>query len=74
MPTKTDKSKLHNLESGIKPVTDRPSDAVHTIDGNSMLQSFKPIPDTFDELTEHVFNRPPKTKRVDFVTDTCKSC
>ena len=75
MPTTTDKSKLlHNLESGIKPVTDRPSDAVHIIDGNAMLQSFKPIPDTFDELAEHVFNRLPKTKRVDFVTDTYKSC
>ena len=39
-----------------------------------MLQSFKPIPDTFDELAEHVFNRLPKTKRFDFVTDSYKSC
>ena len=71
IPTKTDKPKLlHNLESGIKLVTDRPSDDVHIIDGNSMLQSFKPIPDTFYYLAEHVFNKLPKSKRVDFVTET----
>ena len=71
MPTKTDKSKLlHDLESGIKLVTDRPSDAVHIIDGNVMLQSFKPIPNTFDELAEHIFNKLPKSKLVDFVTDS----
>ena len=40
MPVKTDKSRLlHNLESSIEPTTDRPSDAVHIIDGNAMLQS-----------------------------------
>ena len=38
MPTKTDKSTLlHNLESGIELVTDRPSDAVHVVDRNAML-------------------------------------
>ena len=58
MPTKTDKSTLlHNLESGIEQVTDRPSDAVHVVDGNAMLQSSKPIPDSFEELAEHVFNK-----------------
>ena len=73
MPVKTDKSRLlHNLESSIEPTTDRPSDAVHIIDGNAMLQSLKPIPDTFEELAEHVFNRLPKSKRVDFTTDTYK--
>ena len=71
MPTKTDKSiLLHNLESGIELVTDRPSDAVHVVDGNAMLQSLKSIPDTFEELAEHVFNKLPKSKRVDFITDT----
>ena len=71
MPTKTDKSTLlQNLESGIELVTDRPSDAVHVVDGNSMLQSLKPIPDSFEELAEHIFNKLPKSKRVDFVTDT----
>ena len=71
MPTKTDKSTLlHNLESGIEQVTDRPSDAVHVVDGNAMLQSLKPIPDSFEELAEHVFNNLPKSKRVDFITDT----
>ena len=40
MPTKTDKhTLLHNLESGIELVTDRPSDAVHVVDRNAMLQS-----------------------------------
>ena len=71
MPTKTDKSTLlHNLESGIEQVTDRPSDAVHVVDGNAMLQSLKPIPDSFEELAEHVFNKLPKSKRMDFITDT----
>ena len=71
MLTKTDKSTLlHNLESGIELVTDRPSDAVHVLDGNSMLQSLKPIPDSCEELAEHIFNKLPKSKRVDFVTDT----
>ena len=46
------------------------SDAVHVLDGNAMLQSLEPIPDSFEELAEHVFNKLPKSKRVDFVTDT----
>ena len=73
MPAKTDKSTLlHNLESGIEPTLDRSSDAVHIIDGNAMLQSFKPIPDTFQELAEHVYDKLPKSHRVDFITDTYK--
>ena len=73
MPVKIDKSRLlHNLESSIEPTTARTSDAVHIIDGNAMLQSLKPIPDTFEELAEHVFNRLPKLKLVDFTTDTYK--
>ena len=71
MPTKTDKSTLlHNLESGIEQVKYRPSDSVHVVDGNAMLQSLKPIPDSFEELAEHIFNKLPKSKRVDFITDT----
>ena len=73
MPVKTDKSTLlHNLESSNEPVTNRPSDAVHVIDGNAMLQSLKPIPDTFEVVAESVFNQLPKSKRADFVTDTYK--
>ena len=61
MPTKTDISiLLHNLVYGIELVTDRPSDAVHVIDSNAMLQSLNPFPDTFEELAEHVFNKLPK--------------
>ena len=37
-----------------------------------MLQGFRPIPDTFEELAEHVFSKLPKSKHVDFVTDTYK--
>ena len=71
MPTRTDKSKLlHYLESHIEPATDRPSDAVHIIDGNTILQCLTAIPDTFEELAESVFNQLPKAKRVDFITDT----
>ena len=35
-----------------------------------MLQSLKPIPDSIEELAEHVFNKLPKSKRVDFITYT----
>ena len=35
-----------------------------------MLKSLKPIPDSFEELAEHFFNKLPKSKRVDFITDT----
>ena len=73
MPAKTDKSTLlHSLESGIEPTLDRSSDAVHIIDGNAMLQRFKPIPDTFQELAEHVYDTLPKSHRVDIITDTYK--
>ena len=73
MPTKTDKSKLlHFLESHIEPTIDRPSNAVHVIDGNAILQSLTAIPGTFEELAESVFNQLPKSERVDFVTDTNK--
>ena len=73
MPVKTDKSKLlHYLELGIVPTAERPSDAVHIIEGNAMLQSLVAIPDTFEELAESVFNQLPKAKRVDFITDTYK--
>ena len=73
MPAKTDKSTLlHNLESSIEPITYRPSDGVHIIDGIAMIQGFRSIPDTFEELAEHVFNKLPKSKRVYFVTDTYK--
>ena len=37
-----------------------------------MLQNLKPIPDTFEDVAESVFNLLPKSKRVDFVTDTYK--
>ena len=43
MHTKTEKSKLlHNLESCSKPITNRPSDAVHIIDGNAMCKVLSP--------------------------------
>lgn len=73
MPVKTDKSKLlHYLVANIEPTEDRPSDAVHIIDGNAILQSLTAVPDTFDELAESFFNQLLKAKCVDFITDTYK--
>ena len=60
------------MESNIEPTIDRPSNAVHVIDRNAILQSFTAIPGTFEELAESVFNQLPMAERVDFVTDTYK--
>ena len=65
MPTKQTSQNLHNLESHIEP-----SDAVHIINENAILQRLTTIPGTFEELAEPVFIQIPKAKRVDFITDT----
>lgn len=71
MPTKTDKAKLlHRLQG--EPVITRPQDSVHIIDGNAVLQSMMNIPETFGEISDHVFNQLPKSGDVHFVTDTYK--
>ena len=74
MPAKTDKSKLlHHLESCIEPVTAPASEAVaQVIDGNATLYVLSPVPDNFQGVAETVFDRLPKSARVDFVTDTYK--
>ena len=73
MPTKTNKAKIMQImEAGIEPANQPPeNEAVHVYDGNATLQSLpKSKPDTFEKLALMVFNLLPKTKRVDFVTDT----
>ena len=66
------KKKMTSSQNNIEPTIDRPSNAVHVIDGNAILQSLTTIPGTFEKLAESVFNQLPKAERVDFVTDTYK--
>ena len=71
-PVKSDKSNLlHKLEETIEP-SDKPSleDSVYVCDGNAILQALMQIPETFEAVAERVFEMLPKTKRVDFVTDS----
>ena len=58
------------IEATIQPYQ-RPeiAESVYIMDGNAIIQSFTCVPEIFD-LTESVFNVIPKTKRVDFVTDS----
>ena len=74
MPTKTEKSKLlHHLEACVEPMTAPTNEPVaHVIDGNASLYVLSPIPDNFEGVAEMVFDRLPKSSRVDFVTDTYK--
>ena len=74
MPAITDKSKLlHHLESCIEPVTAPASEAVaQAIDGKASIYVLSPVPDNFQGVAETVFDRLPKSARVDFVTDTYK--
>ena len=74
MPAKTGKSKLlHHLESCIEHVTAPASEAVaKVIDDNASLYVLSPIPDIFQGVAETVFDRLPKSARVDFVTDRYK--
>ena len=71
---RTDKSKiLHHFEPCIEHVTAPASEAVaHVIDDNASLYVLSPVPDNFQGVAETVFDRLPKSARVDFVTDTYK--
>ena len=65
---KSDKSKLlHNLEGTIVQ-SDQPAiqGSVYICDGNAMTG----IPETFEDVAEKIFGILPKTKCIDFVTDT----
>lgn len=71
---KTNKSKLlESLTKDIEPVEDVPPTSAIIVDGMAILQSLKPIPDTFEEPAITVFHRTvPRTslaRRIDFITD-----
>ena len=71
---KTDKPKLmESLTKNIEPVEDSPTTSAIIVDGMTVLQSLKQVPETYEELAFAVFHHVvPQTglaRRIDFFTD-----
>ena len=73
LPTKTNKAQLlHKLEDARAHSTERAEVEIHIVDGSAIIHALSDVPATFGGVAKKVFDKLPKAKRVDFVTDSYK--